>query len=85
MRRPQTGAAFMRGDVTLLPFFLRHRLVRDGIMGVGALRALGEHPQMLTQGHQGRQHLDGEGARRTLRCCRDRGGRVLVEFAGRDQ
>src|SRR5258707_8811350 len=35
------------------PFVLGHRLVRDGIMDVGVLRALGEHSQMLAQGHQG--------------------------------
>jgi hypothetical protein len=49
----------MRGDVTLAPFLVGHRLVGDGVNDIGLLRALVEHPQVLAQGNEGRQFPQG--------------------------
>ena len=40
----------MRGDVTLAPFLVGHRLVQDGVNDIGLLPALVEHLQVLAQG-----------------------------------
>ena len=45
---PNTHRSSIR-DVLFLPLLSAHRLVRDGIMDVGVLRALNEHSEVLAQ------------------------------------